>query len=179
MNWPRTIRVSLENVGPSMYAVSVKDEGTGVSSEDLVPREELKPGQSRSRGLALVNSLADLLETDGAGTIKAWFTISRVTQFQVERTGASWTIRPSGDISATVTDTFRMSLVDWFESGCQNLVLDLEHVEGIDSIGLSVLVSLSHMEGVRESRRTVRLVHLKPSLERLFRLTRLHVIFKT
>lgn len=173
------IRFAARRIAAANYLVEISDRGNGFDSGALLAREELAPSQVRTRGLAIVNAVADHLEADGKGTIKAWFTVVHGTELAVVRERDAWGIRPSGDISASIADGFRKLLVDWYESGSPSLVLDFGKVANIDSIGLSILVSLAYMPKVRERLRTVAVRNVQPSIQRLFVLTRLHVVFRS
>ena len=174
----KVVELAMEHVSESRYKLEVKDEGPGLPEGTLPPRQELVATQERTRGLLLVNSCSDLLETAGPGTVRVWFTMAKETRFESFLEDGETTIRPTGGITATVAEKFRQALLAWYASETPCARLDCSRVENIDSICLSVLVALANMEGVRSGARKVSLVNLSPGLDRLFRLTRLHTTFK-
>ena len=50
-------------------------------------------------------------------------------------------IRPGGDIVASMAADFRQDLLKEVESGTKRLVVDLNEVEMVDSVGIGVLVA--------------------------------------
>ncbi len=63
-----------------------------------------------------------------------------------------------------------------FESGSQNLLVDLKDVRFIDSSGLGALVS--GFKNATSSHGTLRLASLQPQVKSMFELTRLHRVFE-
>lgn len=63
-----------------------------------------------------------------------------------------------------------------FESGSQNLLVDLKNVRFIDSSGLGALVS--GFKNATSSHGNLRLASLQPQVKSMFELTRLHRVFE-
>ena len=61
------------------------------------------------------------------------------------------TVKPGQDIVASMVKDFRVELLSHVKDGVKNLVIDLENVDMIDSVGLGVFVaannSLSENDG--------------------------------
>ena len=56
--------------------------------------------------------------------------------------GAITVLTMSGGLTADQQDSFRRTCEDRFEAGVRDVVLDLEHVTHVDSIGLEMLLWL-------------------------------------
>ncbi|MBF0100457.1 MAG: STAS domain-containing protein [Desulfobacterales bacterium] len=79
-------------------------------------------------------------------------------------------------IDITCAKEFKGKLVDWINEGSRQIVLNLAHVEFIDSSGLSVLVSSLKTIGKNGD---LFLCEINSELvKNLFDLTRMYLIFK-
>jgi len=78
-------------------------------------------------------------------------------------------------IDASIAPDFKGHMLNWINEGSTRILLDLYHVEFIDSSGLSVLVStLKALGGKGE----LMLCSICETVMNLFRLTRMDRIFK-
>ena len=78
-------------------------------------------------------------------------------------------------IDASIAPDFKGHMLNWIHEGSTRILLDLYHVEFIDSSGLSVLVStLKALAGRGE----LMLCSICETVMNLFRLTRMDRIFK-
>ena len=167
----------IAHLGGTRFQLSVEDQGPGfdhASRDFAMP----KPGASRSRGLALVNTFTDELEFNNSGNkITAYLTIINPTGFPVELVGDITVIAPTGDLTAACADDFRQLLLRELDAGHRRYRLDLAEVRDLDSVSLSVVVAFAQM--LRQSQATgagayaIELVNCSADLLNLFRLTRL------
>ena len=94
-------------------------------------------------------------------------------------------LRKSGDVliiapreqrlDLSSAKAFRGKMVDWINEGHQWIVLDLQHVDFIDSSGLGVIVSCLKSLGGQDS---VVLCNIREAVMSLFELTRMNQVFK-
>ena len=77
----------------------------------------------------------------------------------------------SGDLTADQADTFRRACQDRFEANVRDVVLDLEHLTGIDSAGLELLLWLIDEVGTRRGH--LKLVKPDDTIRQILRITRL------
>lgn len=77
-------------------------------------------------------------------------------------------------LDAAVADQFKTTMLAFVEAGQNRLVLDLSHVDFIDSSGLGAVVSILKSVG---GRGTLRLCGLRDSVYSIFKLTRMTQVF--
>jgi anti-sigma B factor antagonist len=80
-----------------------------------------------------------------------------------------------GEIDVYTAPKLKEELVAVIESGCANVVIDLEGVTFIDSSGLGVLVSA--LRRARERDGAVRVVCTRENILKIFRITGLDKVF--
>lgn len=83
--------------------------------------------------------------------------------------GDSTVVRIQGEIDLYTAPKLRDYLVELVRSGHHNLIIDMEHVEFIDSTGLGVLVNL--LKRIRIYDGSLRLVCTHERIIKLFRIT--------
>jgi anti-sigma B factor antagonist len=77
-------------------------------------------------------------------------------------------------IDAAVAIEFKDAMRASTDSGCETVILDLSDVQFIDSSGLGAIVAaMKHMGQAR----TLALAGLTPTVEKVFRLTRMDSVF--
>jgi anti-sigma B factor antagonist len=81
----------------------------------------------------------------------------------------------SGEFTADQTEVFRRSLADRFTAGARNIVLQVEHLETIDSAGLEMLLWL--IDELSDRNGVLRLVKPDEHIRRIFAITRLEKRF--
>ncbi len=83
----------------------------------------------------------------------------------------------SGELTADQADAFRRALTDRFTAGARNFVLQLEHLEMIDSAGLEMLLWL--LDEVSDRNGYLRLVKPDENIRKILHITRLERRFNT
>jgi anti-sigma B factor antagonist len=94
---------------------------------------------------------------------------------QKSTTGALCELTLTGEIDVYTAPNLKQELVALIESGCVNVIVDLEGVAFIDSSGLGVLVSA--LRRARERDGSVRIVCSRDSVLKIFRITGLDKVF--
>lgn len=79
-------------------------------------------------------------------------------------------------LDAHNSNELKSQLMNLFEDGKSNIVIDLQHVRFIDSSGLGALVSGFKNAGSREG--NLKLCGLQKQVKSMFELTRLHRVFE-
>ncbi|MCJ2188118.1 STAS domain-containing protein [Novosphingobium beihaiensis] len=77
-------------------------------------------------------------------------------------------------LDAAAAPAFRQELQDRFDHRPERVVLDLTHVDFIDSTGLGVLVSMLKQMGTNGR---IAIVGASPAVQRLLQITRLDTLF--
>jgi len=81
----------------------------------------------------------------------------------------------SGEIDVYTAPRLKEELVSVIESGCPNVIVNMEQVGFIDSSGLGVLVSA--LRRARERDGVVRIVCTRDNILKIFRITGLDKVF--
>jgi anti-sigma B factor antagonist len=94
---------------------------------------------------------------------------------QVEQHPNQCEIILRGEVDVYTAPRLKEKLIEMIESGCINIVVDLEAVSFIDSSGLGVLVSA--LRRAREREGAVRIVCTRENILKIFRITGLDKVF--
>lgn len=92
-----------------------------------------------------------------------------------DRAGDVCTVILVGEVDVYTAPRVKEELVSAIESGCVNVIVDLEGVGFIDSSGLGVLVSA--LRRARERDGAVRIVCTRDNILKIFRITGLDKVF--
>ncbi len=84
-------------------------------------------------------------------------------------------LRVSGELTADQADTFRRTCGDRMGAGIRDIVIDMEHLQFVDSIGLELLLWLS--EELAEQNGQLRLVSPDDTVSKILEVTRLDLKF--
>lgn len=96
-----------------------------------------------------------------------------------EHNGAA-VVRPLGTrVDLQVAGEFRNALLQLIDLGHHRLVVDLAHVEFVDSSGLGALVSALKTLKLLKGGGDIRLANVQPSVVALLEIIRLHRVFFT
>ncbi len=174
----KTVECVVTQIAEGRYSVRVTDQGDGVTPEQVRLRAPEDPSTPRSRGYAIINAHADDISFDPENaSVTAYLTAIETTEFPVEIMGDTQVIRPTGDISASVAEDFRDTLLSWANGEAKHLRLDLSSVQVMDSISLSVLVSFSKTLQSFGSNRDCELANAGSDLRTLFTMTGLNKLY--
>lgn len=80
-----------------------------------------------------------------------------------------------GEVDVYTAPRLKEAIVEQVDSGCANIIVDLEGVGFIDSSGLGVLVS--GLRRAKEKDGTIRLVCTRDTVLKIFRITGLDKVF--
>lgn len=179
-DYEKVVSGEIKRLSSGRYRISVVDEGGGVDENvlqfDGVPDDT----RGRSMGFVIVNTYCDEIRfVKEDAKVIAFVTLPIETEFKIDNKNVDWEITPSGDISASIAEKFRDTLIEWFDSNDdQNCVINLENVDVVDSISLGVLVNFFRMRNQAKDERVVSINNISDALYGLFRLTQLHTMYK-
>jgi anti-anti-sigma factor len=164
-----------ERISDGRYRVSVRDQGNGVDPQLIRNIKPLDNSTVRSRGLAIANVYADeLVSEPSEKSVSAYITLKRDVLFTKTDDKSFITLAPQGDLTASIAERFRKELLGWYDSDSNHLILDMVRAGDIDSVCLSVLVSLCNMPDVLNKKRKITIVNAQTDLINLVILTRLN-----
>lgn len=92
-----------------------------------------------------------------------------------QRDGDVCAVVLDGEIDVYTAPRLKEELVSVVESGCPNVIVDMQNVGFIDSSGLGVLVSV--LRRARERDGVVRIVCTRENILKIFRITGLDKVF--
>jgi len=96
--------------------------------------------------------------------------------FNIEQQNELWVVTPTGDrLDAAQAVAFKEALKQIVDDGANVMLLDLSNIQFLDSSGLGALVAHLKYMGVE---RQFELCGLTPTVEKVFKLTRMDGIFK-
>lgn len=176
-NTDKKVKCSIQKEDSELFCVTVEDEGKGFDFSKVNMRMPKDPQSERSRGFPLINSFAEDIEFNAAGNmVSAYVMIKGETTFDIKMDQGQAVIRPSGDITAAIAEEFRVKLNELYQRGIHQFLFNLEDVEDMDSVSLSVFVILAKILGDKE--KTLTIINANDDLRNLFRMTRLDKIYK-
>jgi anti-anti-sigma factor len=98
-----------------------------------------------------------------------------MTNTLITRQGDEALLRPAGDVVAVTVSELRASLREVLGQGARDLVIDLENVQMIDSMGIGLLISAHN--SVRKVGGRLSVIHATAEILELFRAMRIHQHF--
>ncbi|MDM8525756.1 ATP-binding protein [Desulfococcaceae bacterium HSG8] len=174
-----TVICSIEHMGEWQFRITVEDEGDGFDPRTLDMKMPKDPEEMRKRGYPLVNAFTDQLEFSEKGNrVIAYIRIPRMTVFRIRDDNGWQIITPSGDITASIAEKFRTTLVELIDKGHSRYRFDLAHVEDIDSVGLSVMIVFAKMLSNKSSNMQLEIINSGKALIELFHMTRMTKTYK-
>ncbi len=93
----------------------------------------------------------------------------------VDKTDDLCVISLEGEVDVYTAPQLKQSLVDSIDSGCVNILVDMQQVGFIDSSGLGVLVG--GLRRAKEQSGAIRLVCSRDNILKIFRITGLDKVF--
>lgn len=94
---------------------------------------------------------------------------------QYEEEKKRWRIKVSGEVDIFNSSEFKHDLIGLFEERNEDMYIDCSELDYIDSTALGSLVSV--LKKIKDSGREIYLSDLKPSLEKIFKITNLDKVF--
>lgn len=174
----RTVSCRLERIGEKRFKVSVQDEGKGFDYDKLVMTLPEDPRQIRNRGYALVNAFSDQINFNDRGNrVSVYITFMDETTYNVLKKNEWQIIIPSGDLTASTADNFRIRLIELLDKGHARYRFDFQNVADIDSVSLSVLIIFARTLSSQEEKRQLEVVNMSRDLQELFHMTRMDQLF--
>ena len=174
----KTVKCKISKIGNLRFNIEVEDEGDGFDYSTLDFKMPEDPSQHRNRGIPLVNTLADQIEFNDKGNIiDAIFSFHNETKFDVSNDNGVLTITPSGNITSSVADNFRIILLELLNENNENIIFDLNDVEDLDSISLSLLITFAKMFSRKFSDTQIKVVNASTDIKNLFTLTRINKFY--
>lgn len=176
-NIDKKVTCRLEKEDSELFRVTVEDEGKGFDFTKVNMRMPKDPENERSRGFPLINSFSEDIEFNATGnSVSAFVVIKGETRFDIKMDSGQAIIKPSGDITAAIAEEFRVKLNDLFQRGVTKFFFNLEEVEDMDSVSLSVFVILAKI--LAEKEKELKIINANDDLRNLFRMTRLDKIYE-
>lgn len=165
------VACTIAHLGGPRWQITVADQGQGFDHRAV--GKDMPAGDApRRRGLALVHGFSDQVEFNDPGNeVTAFLTIITPTAIEVSRRSGRAVVCPTGDLSSTCAEAFRRELLNLAEAGEREVCIDLEKVQDVDSVSLSVLIAFAAMLKRDGRPYRIELVHCQPDLANLFRLT--------
>ncbi len=169
----------VENLVETRFKITVEDQGDGFDHKALDLEMPEDPKQIRNRGYALINTVADQFEFNEKGnSVTAYITVTNETEFNISENDKWKIIKPTGDITATVADKFRLLLLELLNKGVKQFRFDLECVEDIDSVSLSVFISFAKMLMKQSEEGRLEVINTNKDILDLFQMTRMDKMFQ-
>jgi len=174
----RAVVCSLQRIGDKRFKVSVQDEGKGFDYGKLVMTLPEDPRQIRNRGYALVNAFSDQINFNDKGNrVSVYITFMEETTYNVLKKNDWQIIIPSGDLTASTADNFRIRLIELLDNGHARYRFDFQNVADIDSVSLSVLIIFARTLSSREEKGQLEVMNMSRDLQELFHMTRMDQLF--
>lgn len=161
-----------------LYKIEVEDEGEGFDYSNLDYQMPEDPNSLRSRGLPFVNTLADQIDFNEKGNkVSAFFSFHNETKFDVSNENGSLIITPTGNITSSVADNFRIILLEALDQNNPKLTLNFSKVEDLDSISLSLLITFAKMFNRKHPNVLINVTKMNKDIKNLFNLTRINKFY--
>lgn len=96
-------------------------------------------------------------------------------KIDVDKTGADVVVRPAGEVDVYTSPNLKEALIEAISEGPERIIVDLQAVSFIDSMGLGVLLS-----GLKRARATgagFELICGDEKIRKIFRITGLDKVF--
>lgn len=179
-NLELNVECQLSVIGERRFQLIVEDQGEGFDFTNLDLQMPEDPQEQRSRGLPLVNALADeVVFEDGGTRVIAYFVILPETEFKISDTDDGFTeIYPIGNLTASCAEKFRVVLLKLIDENKKNFRFNFKGLEDIDSISLSLLITFSKMVNNKFDDGQLEISNINDDLANLFKLTKLHRVYK-
>ncbi len=178
-NTDKKVTLTINHLDSKRFLMDVLDEGDGFDYNTLELSLSQDPKQVRSRGFSLINTCCDEIAFNEKGNkITAYVTFTDETRFKITEQDGTTVITPSGNLTAHAAEKFQEKLVQLHEKKIHNITFDLENVEDIDSVCLSVLILLAKTVTKHDETPHLTIRNANKDLIHLFHMTRMDDIYK-
>ncbi|MGR3319444.1 MAG: ATP-binding protein [Candidatus Anammoxibacter sp.] len=173
------VTCSVEHIGDYRFKITVEDQGDGFAYNTLDMELPEEPDQIRNRGYSLINAFTEKIEFNEKGNvITVYMNLTPETEYEVSDSGEWKVIKPTGDITASTADKFRVFLLGLINDNHKMYRFDFEHVDDIDSVSLSVLICFAKMVDKDDIKGKFEVINANKDVINLFRMTRIDKVFE-
>lgn len=173
------VTCSIEHLGKGRFKVAIEDQGNGFDYKAIDMRLPENPKQVRNRGYALINAFVDQLEFNEKGNrVTAYVSIIPETEFHIEDDYEWKVVKATGDITASSADKLRLLLLDMLKQGHKQYRFDLDSVNDIDSVSLSVFICFANILNRQNNLARLEIANANKDIVNLFKMTRMDRIYK-
>lgn len=141
VNADKTVDYALE-LRDATITLRVRDEGEGFPWRDRGSRTP-EPDSTSGRGMLIMRQYFDEVaynERGNAIVLKKHIQKGACMR-DIQNAGSTAVIKPGRDIVSSMANEFKTELKGLVDQGIQELTMDLEGVEMIDSIGMGLLIA--------------------------------------
>lgn len=172
------VTCSIEHLSNGRFKWIIEDQGKGFDYNAIDMRLPENTKQVRNRGYALINAFVDQLEFNEKGNqVTAYISIVPETEFPIHDAHGWKVVQATGDITASSADKLRILLLDMLKQGHKQYRFDLNKINDIDSVSLSVFICFANM--LKQGDQTgLEVVNANKDIVNLFKMTRLDSIYK-
>ena len=175
----RRVICEITRLAPHRYRMDIEDEGQGFDDAAIDYTVPDDPRQLRHRGFSLINAFSDTISFNDKGNrVSVTISLPVEVMFSISDENGIQVICPSGGITATAADKFRVLLLELVKAGHRNYRFDMSHVDAIDSVSLSVFVVFAKMLARQGDQWNVEIINASDSMRKLFRITRIDKALK-
>ncbi len=174
----KIVKCKISKIGNLRFNIEVEDEGDGFDYSNLDFKMPEDPEQHRNRGIPLINTLADQIDFNEIGNkVNVIFSFNSEAKFDVSNNNGALTITPSGNITSSVADNFRIILLESLDENNENIVFNFKEVEDLDSISLSLLITFAKMFNRKYPDVFIKVTNANQDIKDLFKLTRINKFY--
>jgi len=175
----KIVKCKIEHIGNKRFKITVEDEGEGFKYDNLIMTLPEDPRQIRNRGFALINAFTDQIEFNKKGNcVTVYISFLEETTFYIVKEDGWQIIQPSGDLTATAAENFRLHLIQLLDKGHIQYRFNFKYVEDIDSVSLSVMIIFAKNLLKRDSKGKLEVINMSKDLRNLFRMTRIDELYR-
>lgn len=102
--------------------------------------------------------------------------MSLKVESKYEDTNEQWVVMLDGEVDVYTAELFKEELMKLVKEKKENIKINGEYLQYIDSTGLGVLIGIYKM--INEEEKQIIIYNIKPSIKKLFVITGLDKIFK-
>lgn len=177
----KNVGVVCEKLENYKYQITVIDEGDGFNLEDIDLKMPEDPAELRSRGLPLVNKIADsLVFNDEGNEISVTYSFKIEGDAKVTSNNNTQEIKivPEKNITSVSADNLKKELNEVLTKNPEKVIFDFINVKELDSIGLSIIAVFGRMLKDKNSKAVIKIENARMEIIQLFLHTGLDKYFE-